>query len=106
MRWIIMTAALGLIAWSSPGVHARIESLFEDSVDPRAEAAIELRCGSEQEAFRDECARELTRDFELGVREPEAILRLHCTRFASDWTSEPSAASSICEKIYGGWIES
>jgi hypothetical protein len=106
MRWIIMTAALGLMAWSSPGLHSGIANLFGNPVDPRAEAAIELRCGSERAAFRDECALELKRDFELGVREPEAILRLHCTRFSSDWTNRPSATSSICEKIYGGWIES
>ena len=106
MRLIILTAAVGLMAWSNPSVHAWVGNLIQDPVDPRAAAAIELRCASEHEVFRDDCALELQRDFELGVREPEAILRLHCTRFSSDWAPQQSEALSVCEKIYGGWIES
>lgn len=106
MRFFIITAALGLLAWSSPGFRSFAESLVEQPVDPKAAAAIELRCGSEKQAFRDECARELKRDFELGVREPDAILRPHCTRVSSDWSREAESASAICKEIYGGWIRS
>jgi hypothetical protein len=106
MRFLIITAALGLLAWSSPGLRTWVESRVERPVDPKAAAAIELRCGSEKEAFRDECARELKRDFELGVRQPDAILRVHCTRVSNDWAREPVSASPICQEIYGGWIRS
>lgn len=106
MRWIIMTAALCLLAWSDPGTRDRIESAFAKPVDVHVAAAIEVRCASEYEAFRDECAVELKRDFELGSSDPEAIVRLHCTRISGDWASHPTAADSVCEKIYGGWIES
>jgi hypothetical protein len=106
MRWIIITAAVCLMAWSNTDARTWIENLIEEPADPHVAAAIEVRCASEEGAFREECALDLQRDFELGVREPESILRLHCTRVPSDWAQRARTADSICERIYGGWIES
>jgi hypothetical protein len=106
MRFIVLITALGLIGWSSPELREWTGILVPERSDPRAAAAIELRCASEMDAFRDDCAEELQKNFDLGVREPEAILRLHCTRYTNEWSLTPSAAPSICEEMYGGWIES
>ena len=105
MRFFILTAAVCLVAWSSPEIRAWSSSLLADPVDPHALAAIELRCATEMDAFRDDCARELQRDFELGVREAETIVRRHCTQFSSDWAPATRAPLPICEEIYGGWIK-
>lgn len=106
MRYVILTAIVGFVAATHPDVRDWAKSLVVDPVDPRAAAAIEVRCAEEHEAFRDDCALELQRDFELGVREPDTILRMHCTRYASDWATQPPAARQVCEEIFGGWIES
>ncbi len=106
MRLIVLLAGLGLMAWSSPEVRAWSGVLVLDREDPRAAAAIELRCASEMDVFRDDCAEEMQKNFELGVREPEEILRLHCTRYTSDWSISPTAPPSICKEMYGGWIQS
>jgi hypothetical protein len=106
MRFLILTAALGLMMWSMPEFRAWSTTLLEDSTDPHAVAAIELRCASKEvAAFRNDCANELRRDFELGVREPETIVRLHCTQFSSDWARAQRTPPSICTEIYGGWIK-
>ena len=106
MRFFILTAALCLIAWSTPEFRAWSKTLLEDHDDPHIVAAIELRCASKENGtFRTQCARELERDFERGIRQPEAIVRLHCSRFSSDWAPTSHSPDSICEELYGGWIE-
>ena len=106
MRIIILTTALCLMAWSTPELRTWSSSLLEDSSDPQAVAAIELRCASmEVVAFRDDCAKELQREFDLGMSEPETIVRLHCTQFSSDWALTSRTPPSICKEIYGGWIK-
>lgn len=104
MRFFILMAALCLMAWSSPELRAWSKTLLEDPADTHAVAAIELRCAGEVGALRDDCAEDLQRDFDLGVREPETIVRLHCTRFPSDWELTSRNPLSICKEIYGGWI--
>jgi hypothetical protein len=106
MRIVIFTALVGLMAATNPDVRDWTKELFVHPVDPREAAAIEVRCAEEHEAFRDDCALELKRDFELGVRQPDTILRMHCTRYASDWAARPPAAREVCREIFGGWIES
>jgi hypothetical protein len=105
MRILILIAALGLITWSSPAFRAWSATLFEEKHDPHAVAAIELRCASELDSLRGNCARDLQSDFDLGLREPETIVRLHCTKFSSDWANTPRTPLSICNEIYGGWIK-
>lgn len=106
MRFFILTAALCLMAWSTPEFRAWSAALLEDRDDPHTVAAIELRCASiEVGASRDDCRRELQHDFDLGVREPESIVRLHCTQFSSDWAATPRTPPAVCKEIYGGWIK-
>ena len=106
MRFMILTAALGLMMWSIPEFRTWSTTLIEDPADPHAVAAIELRCASkEAAAFRKNCAEELQREFDLGVREPETIVRLHCTQFSSDWSSAQRTPPFVCTEIYGGWIK-
>ena len=94
------------MAWSTPGFRAWSTSLLEGPSDPHAVAAIELRCASmEVVAFRDDCAKELQRDFDRGVSAPETIVRRHCTQFSSDWALTSRTPPSICTQIYGGWIK-
>lgn len=106
MRIVLFTAIVGCLAATNPEVRGFAKDLLVDPVDPREAAAIEVRCAEEHEAFRDDCALELKRDFELGVRQPDTILRMHCTRFSSEWAARPPAARAVCEEIFGGWIES
>jgi hypothetical protein len=106
MRFFFTIAALCLMAWSTPEFRAWSTSLLEDSSDPHAVAAIELRCASQEvPTFRDDCAKELQREFDLGTSEPETIVRLHCTQFSSDWAINSRTPPSICKEIYGGWIK-
>ena len=106
MRFLILTAALCLMTWSIPEFRTWSATLIENRDDPHVDAAIQLRCAAkENSAFRDECARDLQRDFAHGVREPEAIVRLHCSRLSSDWAPTTRSPDSICEELYGGWIE-
>lgn len=105
MRLLILIAALGLTTWSSPVFRDWSATLFEKSSDPHSVAAIELRCASELDSLREDCARDLRHDFDLGLREPETIVRLHCTKFSSDWAITPRTPLSICNEIYGGWIK-
>jgi hypothetical protein len=106
MRFFVLTAALCLMAWSTPEFRAWSATLLEDSSDPHSVAAIELRCASKKAAtLRNDCAKELQREFDLGVSEPETIVRLHCTQFSSDWARTSRTPPSICKEIYGGWIK-
>ena len=106
MRFFILTAALCLMAWATPEFRTWSTSLLEDRDDPHVVAAIELRCASkEASVFDDDCAKALQRDFDRGVREPETIVRLHCTQFSSDWGLTSRTPDSICKELYGGWIE-
>jgi hypothetical protein len=105
MRFLILSAVVCLMAWSSPEFRAWSSSVIGDPVDPHAVAAIELRCATEMDSFHDDCARELQREFDLGVRDPEMIVRRHCIQFSSDWAPTTRAPLPICEEIYGGWIE-
>lgn len=106
MRFLITIAAVCLMAWSTPEFRAWSASLLEDSSDPHAVAAIELRCATnEAPSLRDDCALELQREFDQGVSKPEAIVRLHCTQFSSDWARNSRTPPSICKEIYGGWIK-
>jgi len=106
MRYFVLTAALCLMAWCTPEFRAWSAALLEDHDDPHVVAAIEVRCASKEAGvFRDNCAKELRRDFEHGVREPETIVRLHCTQFSSDWAPSAPTPDSICKELYGGWVE-
>jgi hypothetical protein len=106
MRSFILTAAICLMAWSTPAFRVWTTALLEHADDPHVVAAIELRCASQETGvFRDNCAKDLRRDFDQGVREPETIVRLHCTQFSSDWALSERAPDSICRELYGGWIE-
>jgi len=109
MRLIILIGAIGFMAssgWMGTDPREWDGIPFVEPEDPHAAAAIELRCADEMDAFRDDCEEELEKNFELGVREPEEILRRHCTRFTSDWALTPSSPPNICQEMYGGWIKS
>ena len=106
MRLFILIAALCLIARSIPEFHAWSAALLEDRDDPHVVAAIELRCASKEAGvFRHNCAKDLRRDFDHGVREPEKIVRLHCTQLSNDWALAARTPDSICKELYGGWVE-
>jgi hypothetical protein len=106
MRSFVLTAALCLMAWCAPEFRDWSAALLEDRDDPHVVAAIELRCApKEAGVFHDNCASDLRRDFDHGVREPETIVRLHCTQFSSDWALRSRIPDPICEQLYGGWVE-
>ena len=105
MRLFIVISALAMMTWSLPVVQQAYTDWLDGVDTVHAEAAIELRCSSEAADFRDECATDLQRDFDLGVRHPEMIVRAHCTQFASDWALSQPAPLSICQELYGGWIK-
>jgi hypothetical protein len=106
MKLLAFLGALALIATQGPTIRSRLEAWLGGEGDPHAEAAIELRCDSDSTVLRTDCARELRRDFESGVLEPETIVKRHCTRFPNDWASAaPPRPLPICAELYGGWIE-
>jgi hypothetical protein len=105
MRWLVFVGILALLVGSGDRLQNGFESWIGEESDPRVEAAIELRCANDPAPLRDDCARELERDFATNVREPEEIVRRHCTRFTSEWTLEVDEPSTICTELYGGWIQ-
>lgn len=104
MRPLVLLVALGLAIHFRMEIASQLETWTTPSDDPRVAAAIELRCNAEPVPLRDDCARELEQDFVTGVREPETIVRRHCTRVRSDWMLESEPPLPICRDLYGGWI--
>ncbi len=105
MRTLFIVTALAFLVGALPEIREAATNYLEPEIDPRVEVAIELRCAEEIPAFRDDCARELRQDFEVGAREPEEIVRLHCTRIESDWAIHTRSPMPICDELYGGWIK-
>jgi hypothetical protein len=105
MRWLALVGTLALLVGSGDRLWSEYESWTGAKSDPRVEAAIELRCANDPAPLQDDCARELERNFAENVREPEAIVRRHCTRFTNEWTLEIEEPYTICTELYGGWIQ-
>jgi len=105
MRWLALAGILALLATNTDRLRSEYEAWTGETTDPRVQAAIELRCANDPVSLRDACAQDLQRDFQEDVREPEAIVRRHCTRFSSEWTLDLEEPSTICRDLYGGWIE-
>jgi hypothetical protein len=104
MRFLFWMTIVALGVGVVPNLRNEVASFFVPAPDPRVEAAVELRCADEIAGLRDECARELRHDFEAGMREPETIVRRHCTRVVSDWAMDIPRPLPICDELYGGWI--
>jgi hypothetical protein len=105
MRWIALVGGLALLLTQAPELRARAEAWLGVESDPRVQAAIELRCPADSSFLRADCARELEQDFAAGRREPESIVRPHCTRFENDWALHAEPPLPICTELYGGWIK-
>jgi hypothetical protein len=104
MRLLVLLVALGLAIHFRMEIASQLETWAAPPVDPHVAAAIDLRCDSEPVPLRDDCARELEQDFVSGLREPETIVRRHCTRLPNDWMLESEPPLPICRELYGGWI--
>jgi hypothetical protein len=105
MRALVVTSILALMISHSPALFSGAKALFFEDHDPHLRHAIALRCDDPSQSDRDSCEQELRSEFASGAREPEAIVRRHCTRFANRWATEAEPASSVCHELYGGWIE-
>jgi len=105
MRLLVLLVTLGLAIQFRVEIASQLERWTRPSDDPHVAAAIDLRCESEPIALRDDCARDLEQDFVSGVREPETIVRRHCTRISNDWMLESEPPLPICRELYGGWIQ-
>ena len=105
MRFLALAATLALIIGYQAEIRSQIDVWLEADADPRVQAAIELRCDSGPTSLHMDCARELEQEFASGTREPEAIVRRHCTRFTNEWTLNTERPLPICTELYGGWIK-
>jgi hypothetical protein len=105
MRALIYVSITLMLAYQGPALYAAGGQLFFGDADPHVQPAIALRCDDEPAGTRAECEHELRRDFASGARQPEAIVRRHCTRYANRWAEEADPPSRLCSELYGGWIE-
>ena len=105
MRLLALASTLALMAGYQAEIRSQVESWLGAGKDPRVQAAIELRCDSGPVSLHMDCANELEQEFASGIREPEAIVRRHCTRFTNEWAPESEHPLPICTELYGGWIE-
>ena len=105
MRLLTLTTTLALTVFYHAEIRSQIEAWAGMDQDPRVEAAIQLRCDSGPTSLHMSCAQELEQEFEAGIREPETIVRRHCTRFSNEWAIESERPLPICTELYGGWIE-
>ena len=71
-----------------------------------ADAALEVRCGEFEASRRRSCETELVKRFAAGRANPEAVLRLHCTRVQNVWEHRISEPPPLCAARFGGWLSS
>jgi hypothetical protein len=105
MRLFVFASALALATGYQADIRSQVDAWLGAEEDPKVQAAIQLRCESGPANLHLACARELEHEFESGAREPEAIVRRHCTRFSNEWAVEAERPLPICTELYGGWIE-
>ena len=105
MRLLALAAGLALTASYQTEIRSQIGIWLGLDEDPHVQAAIELRCDSNPDDLHGDCAGDLEREFASGRREPEAIIRRHCTRFTNEWALDTEQPLPICTELYGGWIE-
>jgi hypothetical protein len=105
MRVLVYLSIALMLAYQVPSLYELGEQLFFGDADPHVRPAIALRCHAEPAGARAECEHALRRDFASGARQPEAIMRRHCTRFANRWAEDAEPPSPVCSELYGGWIE-
>ncbi len=72
--------------------------------DQDVQLAISIRCGELHGEMRVACETRWEEQFEAGLRDPESVVQLHCTRWQSPWTAEKSKPPALCTERYGGWI--
>ena len=94
-----------LVAFSGLALAAQVSGVtWTSEQDDSARLAIAIRCGYLRGEARIACDQQWEGDFEAGLRDPEGVVQLHCTRWRSPWTSEKSEPPSLCKERYGGWI--
>ncbi len=69
-----------------------------------ADLALEARCGGMQGSVRRTCEEALVARFASGRANPEALIRLHCTRVESVWDAPLPEPPELCAERYGGWV--
>ena len=74
-------------------------------VHPDARAALALHCDALADRERGECRSFLREEFARDEEHAQAIIRLHCTRYATVWEGDPSSpAPAPCAERFGGWL--
>jgi hypothetical protein len=71
-----------------------------------AEVALEVRCGELDSWMRRTCEDELSQRFASGNADPEAVLRMHCTRARTVWEQNMPTPPALCAARFGGWLSS
>ena len=89
-------------AWSEGWVE--IPSSRSTTLDPDERKAVELQCRSMEGVLRSSCERETAESLVAGEFDPDAILRLHCTRYDNHWFENIETPPNLCIQRYGGWL--
>ena len=105
----VLAAAAGA-AWLGgladlEGLSDRVSTLPFSRSATAAEVAVEVRCGALVSWQRRTCEEDLTQRFAAGSADPEAVLRLHCTRTRNVWEQQMPTPPPLCAARFGGWID-
>ncbi len=109
MRLVMPITVLGLagaaVLFGRPGsVESIQERLPFGREASEAEVAVEVRCGELDSWKRRTCEEELTARFAAGRANPNAVLRMHCTRARSVWDQRLPEPPALCAARFGGWL--
>ena len=97
MRLLVLISILGLAAIHGQDLYELgRERLGPPRDDPQTLDALEVRCGDAQGRERTHCEADLRHAFQNGGRQPEEIVKLHCTRFDNGWVAQ-EADLDVCQ---------
>jgi len=102
LMFVTTALLLGLYGWSEeyPDRAARAQA----EADVRA--ALEVRCDRGEEPGARECERTLTERFAAGRTSPQAVLRMHCTKWQGPFVKVSEEPPQLCVDRFGGWLRS
>ncbi len=103
---ILALAGAGAVLGPSPDLESLTTSVPFLRDASEADVALEVRCGELESWRRRTCEDDLAERFAAGQANPNAVLRLHCTRVGSVWEQSMPEPPALCAARFGGWLSS